>query len=103
MYTGETRFATDVFGHFVRESPILHGSIIARRDNQGVLHDMEIEGQEFTVFEDKIHLFCLHKTEKPMKAMASAKSAQTIGDEWTMIHLNRETGEKRQSLEDDMD
>ena len=75
------------------------GSIVARRDNQGILHDMEIEGHEFMVFDDKVQLFYLYKTGKPMKAMASAESVQPVGDEWSMVYLNRETGEKRGSLD----
>ena len=75
------------------------GSIVARRDNQGILHDMEIEGHEFRVFDDKVQLFYLYKTDKPMKAMASAESVQSVGDEWSMVYLNRETGEKRDSLD----
>ena len=79
------------------------GSIVARRDNQGVLHDVEIVGHEFSVFDDKVQLFHLYKTGKPMKAMASAESLQAVGDEWTMVYLNRETGERRESLDDESD
>ena len=76
------------------------GSIVARRDGQGVLHDMEVEGHEFTVFEDKVQLFYIYKTGKPMKAMTAAASVEPVGDEWTLVYLNRETGEKRESLDD---
>ena len=55
------------------------GSIVARRDNQGVLHDMEIVGHEFSVYDEKVQLFYLYKTGKPMKAMASAESVQAVG------------------------
>lgn len=79
------------------------GSNVARRDNQGVLHDMEVVGHEFMVFEDKLQLFYIYNMGKSMKAMTSEESIHAIGDEWTMVYLNRETGEKRQSLEDDMD
>ena len=77
------------------------GSVVARRDNQGILHDMEVEGHEFRVFEDRVQLFYLYKTGKPMKAMTSAESVEPVGDEWTMVYLNRETGEKRESLDDE--
>ena len=79
------------------------GSIVARRDNQGVLHDVEIVGHEFSVLDDKVQLFHLYKTGKPIKAMASAESLQAVGDEWTMVYLNRETGERRESLDDESD
>lgn len=62
------------------------GSIVARWDNQGFLHDMEVVG-----------------TGKPMKAMAAAVSVQAVGHEWTMVYLNRETGEKRESMDDGAD
>ncbi len=76
------------------------GSIVARRDGQGVLHDMEVEGHEFRVFEDKVQLFYLYKTGKPLKAMTAAESVEPVGDEWTLVYLNRETGEKREFLDD---
>lgn len=79
------------------------GSNVARRDNQGVLHDMKVVGHEFMVFEDKLQLFYIYNMGKSMKAMTSEESIHAIGDEWTMVYLNRKTGEKRQSLEDDMD
>ena len=79
------------------------GSIVARRDNQGVLHDIEIVGHEFSVFDDKVQLFYLYKTSRPIKAMASAESIEAVGDEWTLVYLNRETGERRESLDDEAD
>ncbi len=77
------------------------GSVVARRDNQGILHDIEVEGHEFRVFEDKVQLFYLYKTGRPMKAMTSAESIEPVGDEWTMVYLNRETGKKRETLDDE--
>ena len=79
------------------------GSIVARRDNQGVLHDIEVVGHEFSVFDDKVQLFYLYKTGKPMKAMASAESIQAVGDEWMMVYMHRETGERREFLDDAVD
>ena len=79
------------------------GSVVARRDNQGVLHDMEVVGHEFSVFDDKVQLFYLYKTGRPMKAMTSAEAVQAVGDEWTIVYLNRETGEKRESLDGEAD
>ena len=77
------------------------GSIVSRRDSHGVLHDdIEIEGHEFMVFEDELQLFYRYKTGQPMKAMTSAASVEAVGDEWTMVYLNRETGERRSSLDD---
>ena len=52
------------------------GSTVARRDNQGVLRDIEVVGHEFRVFDDKMQLFYLYETGKPVKAMASAESIQ---------------------------
>ena len=79
------------------------GSIIGRRDNQGMLHDIAVVGHEFRVFDDKVQLFYLYETGRPVKAMVSAESIQAIGDEWTMVYLNRETGEKREFLDDEPD
>ncbi len=79
------------------------GSIVARRDNQGALHDIEVVGHEFIEFDDKVQLFYLYKTGKPMKTMASAESMQAVGDEWMMVYLHRETGERREFLDDAVD
>ena len=79
------------------------GSVIARRDNKGVLHDIEVVGHQFMVFDDKIQLFYLYETGKPVKAMASAEFIQAVGDEWTTVYLNRETGERREFLDDEVD
>ena len=35
--------------------------------------------------------------------MASAESIQVVGDEWTMVYLNRETGERLEYLNDEDD
>ena len=77
------------------------GSIVARRDSHGILHDIEVEGHEFRVFEDKVQLFYLYKTGKPLTAMTAAESVESVGDEWSMVYLNRDTGEKRESLDDE--
>ena len=77
------------------------GSTVARRDNQGVLHDIEVVGHDFRVFDDKMQFFYLYETGKPVKAIASAESIQAVGDEWTMVYLNRETGERREFLDDE--
>ena len=67
---------------------------------------MEVVGHQFTVFgdDDKVQLFYQYfrpsRTGRPVKAMASAESVQAVGDEWTMVYLNRETGEMRESLDD---
>ena len=79
------------------------GSLVARRDVQGVLRDAEIVGHEFNVIDDQVQLFYLYKTERPVKAMASAESIEAIGDDWTVVYLNRETGEKRASLDDEVE
>lgn len=79
------------------------GSIVARRDNQGVLHDVEIVGHEFIVLDDTVQLFYRYKTGKPMTTMTSADSIQPVGDEWTIVYLNRETGEKRDTLDREPD
>ena len=79
------------------------GSTVARRDSQGVLRDIKVVGHEFLVFDDRMRLFYLYETGKPVKAMASAESIQAVGDEWTMVYLNRETNERREFLDDEVD
>ena len=77
------------------------GSVVARKDAQGVLHDMEITGHEYSAINDQIQLFYLYKTNRPIKAMVSADFVEAIGDEWSTVYLNRATGEKRESLDDE--
>ena len=77
------------------------GSVVARKDAQGVLHDMEIIGHEYSAINDQIQLFYLYKTNRPIKAMVSADFVEAIGDEWSTVYLNRTTGEKRESLDDE--
>lgn len=76
------------------------GSIVSRRDSHDVLHDIEVEGHEFMLFEGEMQLFYRYKTGQSMKAMIPAASVKAVGDEWTMVYLNRETGERRSSLDD---
>ena len=78
------------------------GSIVARRDNQGILHDIEVTGHEFMVFDGKVQLFYHYDTGKPMKAMAVAESIEAVGDEWSVVYLNPETMDKKETLDDDM-
>ena len=33
--------------------------------------------------------------------MTAAESVERVGDEWTMVYLKRETGEKRESFDDE--
>ncbi len=77
------------------------GSVVARKDAQGVLHDMEIIGHEYSAINDQMQLFYLYKTNRPIKAMVSADFGEAIGGEWSTVYLNRATGEKRESLDDE--
>ena len=64
---------------------------------------MEVVGHEFIEFDDKVQLFYLYKTGKPVKAMASADTVQAVGDEWAMVYLHCETGERREFLDGETD
>ena len=77
------------------------GSLIVRRQNGGLLHDMIVAGHQFVLVDGDVKLFYLYDTGKPMKAMVSADAVQPVGDEWTLVYLNRETGQKRETLDDD--
>ncbi|MXY66773.1 MAG: hypothetical protein F4206_09855 [Gammaproteobacteria bacterium] len=79
------------------------GSIVARRDNQGELHDVKVTGHEFSLIDDRVQLFYRYDIGRPVKAMASAESVEAVGSEWTVAYLNRETGEKRKSLDNEAD
>ena len=53
------------------------------------------------MFEDKVQLFYLCKTGKPLTAITAAESVEPVGDEWSMVYLNRDPGERRESLDDE--
>ena len=66
-----------------------------------MLRDIEIVGHEFLVFDGKMRLFYRYEIDNSVKALASAESIHAVGDEWTMVYLNRETNEKREFLDDE--
>lgn len=79
------------------------GSIVALRGTQGVLRDIEVVGHKFELFEDEFQLF-YHYNEttngRQVRGMVRARSIEPVGDDWTIAYLNRETNEKRESLDD---
>ena len=79
------------------------GSVVARRDSRGILQDIEIEDHEFRLIDDTVQLCYVYRTDMPMKAMASADSVHAVGDEWSIVFINRKTGETRESLDDESD
>lgn len=79
------------------------GSIVARIGTHGVLHDIEVVGHEFRVFEDEFQLFYLYDAPtngRQLRAMVPASSITHVGDNWTKVYLNCETNEKREFLDD---
>ena len=79
------------------------GSIVALRGTQGVLRDIEVVGHKFELFEDEFQLFYYYNETtngRQVRGMVRARSIEPVGDEWTIAYLNRETNEKRESLDD---
>ena len=77
------------------------GSLIVRRQNGGLLHDIEVVGHQFVPIDDEAKLFYLYDAGSAIPAMVAADAVQPVGDEWNLVYLNRKTGETRETLDDD--
>lgn len=58
------------------------GSIAARRDRLGVLHDIEILGSEMVSFDGPPKLFYRYKNDSMATTLVAAEAVETIGDEY---------------------
>lgn len=76
------------------------GSVVTQIDTKGVHRDIEITGYEFVEIEDRLQLFYRHKTNMTGSALVSAAKVKPVGDDWSMVWWNPETGEIRESLDD---
>lgn len=69
------------------------GSIAARRDRQGVLHDIEIVAPEIVSFDGPPKLFYRYKTDSTGTALVAADAVETIGGEYQHRKWNPRTSE----------
>lgn len=67
------------------------GSIAAKRDRQGVLHDIEIVAPEIVSFDGPPKLFYRYKTDGTGTALVAADAVETIGGEYQYRKWNPRT------------
>lgn len=67
------------------------GSLVARRDGKGILHDIEILAPEIVSLGDSPKLFYRYKTDRPGTAMLVADAVEVIGGEYRHQRWNPET------------
>ena len=79
------------------------GSVVARRDKEGVLRDIEIVGWEIMDIDGAQKLMYLYKTHASGKAAVSAENVVSQGDRWNVVFWNSQTGETRESLDESED
>jgi DEAD/DEAH box helicase domain-containing protein len=76
------------------------GSIVAKRDAQGVLRDVEIIEPEFVSIEGPPKLFYRYRLNGTGSALAAAESIEAVGDHWTMSFWNPKTREYKEAVDD---
>ena len=69
------------------------GSLVARRDGQGILHDIEILSPEIVSLGDSPKLFYRYNAGRPGTAMLVADAVEVIGGEYRYQKWNPETNE----------
>ena len=77
------------------------GSIVGKRDSQGVLHDIEIVRPEIVDAGESPELFYNYKTEKTVRALVNAKFVEPIADNYQYRQWNPRTGEYLEENEED--
>ncbi len=75
------------------------GSIVARRDIQGVLRDIEIIEPEIA-FDEEPKLYYRYRVHAGAKALVPAEKIECVGDRWRRVLWNPNTGDYRE-IEDE--
>ncbi len=78
------------------------GSIVARRDAQGVLRDIEIIEPEIVVDEEP-RLYYRYRVPAGAKALVPAEKIDCVGDQWRMVLWNPNTGDYQEIENDAME
>lgn len=78
------------------------GSLVARRDGQGILRDIEILAPEMVSLGDDPKLFYRYKTDRPGTAMLVADAVEVIGGEYRYEKWNPETHEYVEDEDDQL-
>ena len=77
------------------------GSIVCRRNVQGIFTDIEIVGPELATFDEgPLKLFYRYRSSAGVMAMTPADLIEAVGDQWSYTYWNPETNEYADELED---
>ena len=76
------------------------GSIVCRRGVQGLLQDIEILEPEIISGEGPPKLYYRYRLGRTGRAMVAADAIEAVGDEWSLVYWNPETGEYLDAIDD---
>jgi DEAD/DEAH box helicase domain-containing protein len=76
------------------------GSIVCRRGVQGVLQDVEILEPEIVSAEGPLKLYYRYRVGTGGRAMIPAEMIEAVGDEWSFVYWNPDTGEYLDAVDD---
>ena len=75
-------------------------SVVAKRDTQGVLRDIEIVGPEFVAIDGPPKLFYRYKVAGNGTALAASDAIEAVGDQWSICYWNPTTNEYKEAADD---
>jgi DEAD/DEAH box helicase domain-containing protein len=76
------------------------GSVVAKRDVQGVLRDIELIGPELLSIGGPPKLFYRYKVSALGTALVQADAVEAVGEDWSMCYWNPQTNEFRDVVDD---
>ena len=76
------------------------GSIVAKRDTQGILRDIEIVGPEFVAIDGPPKLFYRYKVTGSGTALAVGDAIEAVGDQWSISYWNPSTNEYKEAVDE---
>jgi hypothetical protein len=76
------------------------GSVVAKKDMQNVLRDIEIIAPELVTIDGPPKLFYRYRVNSRGSALTSAESIEAVGDLWSVTYWNPATGEYKDAVDD---
>ena len=76
------------------------GSIVGKRDAQGVLSDIELIEPEIADFDGSARLFYRYKLTGGGKALVSSETVEATGDDWSFVLWTPRTSEYLESVDE---
>jgi hypothetical protein len=75
-------------------------SIVAKKDIQNVLRDVEIIAPELVTIDGPPKLFYRYRVDRSGSALVSADNVERVGDLWSISYWNPTTGEYKDAVDD---